>query len=330
MNNLQKIMIYIVLFFMTVLVDCLGSTIALTDQDKSITDRFSYDPWGYCIHSIGDSDTPFKYVGAFGIQTDPNGLVNMRARYYNPATKSFISADPSGFEGGLNWYLYASGDPFSRVDINGMWDGSIMSAGAEQMSTWGMSVAQTMMVNQSLSQEYWSTPTAQVARATIPFVDTYANYSMGNSVSPVSLAMDIASVIPIGRIAGVASKSIGSASALAKTASVGRNVYKSQISTSMLVQQVATRAENYIGGKGAVAGIKKHAYAKKFLDTYQRIYGNRGLELEKRVQNARPDVRDPINKIIYDFKFGNANMSSSQYMKYTTIFDGYEIVIVRP
>ena len=203
--------------------DQVGSTIALTDQDKSITDRFSYDPWGYCIHSIGDSDTPFKYVGAFGIQTDPNGLVNMRARYYNPATKSFISADPSGFEGGLNWYLYASGDPFSRVDINGMWDGSIMSAGAEQMSTWGMSVAQTMMVNQSLSQEYWSTPTAQVARATIPFVDTYANYSMGNSVSPVSLAMDIASVIPIGRIAGVASKSIGSASAFAKTAIHGNS-----------------------------------------------------------------------------------------------------------
>lgn len=34
--------------------------------------------------------------------------------------------------------------------------------------------------------------------------------------------------------------------------------------------------------------------------------------------------------LLYDFKFGNANMSSSQYMKYTTIFDGYEIVIVRP
>ncbi len=112
-------MIYIVLFFMTVLVDCLGSTIALTDQDKSITDRFSYDPWGYCIHSIGDSDTPFKYVGAFGIQTDPNGLVNMRARYYNPATKTFLTSDPSGFEGGLNWYLYANGNPYSYIDQNG-------------------------------------------------------------------------------------------------------------------------------------------------------------------------------------------------------------------
>ena len=227
---------------MTVLVDCLGNTIALADSDKSVTDRFSYDPWGYCIHSIGDSDTPFKYVGAFGIQTDPNGLVNMRTRYYNPATKTFLTSDPSGFEGGLNWYQYASGDPFSRVDINGMWDGSIMSAGAEQMSTWGMSVAQTMMVNQSLAQEYWSTPTAQVARATIPFVDTYANYSMGNSVSPVSLAMDIASVIPIGRIAGVASKSIGSASAFAKTAS-----YSSRTVSSGITKGVSTSTYAHIG-----------------------------------------------------------------------------------
>ena len=58
-------------------------------------------------------------MGAYGIQTDPNGLINMRARYYNPVTKSFISQDPSGFEGGLNWYLYANGNPFTYIDQNG-------------------------------------------------------------------------------------------------------------------------------------------------------------------------------------------------------------------
>ena len=90
----------------------------MTDASAAITDRFHYDPRGYCSHSIRDSDTPFQFVGAFGIQTDPNGLINMRARYYNPVTKSFISADPSGFDGGLNRYLYASGNPISRVDVN--------------------------------------------------------------------------------------------------------------------------------------------------------------------------------------------------------------------
>lgn len=96
------------------------STVVMTDSAQSITDRFHYDPWGYVLHSIGDSDTPFQFVGAYGIQTDPNGLINMRARYYNPVTKSFISQDPSGFDGGLNWYLYANGNPFSYIDIEGL------------------------------------------------------------------------------------------------------------------------------------------------------------------------------------------------------------------
>ena len=82
--------------------DQVGSTVAMTDSAQAITDRFHYDPWGYVLHSIGDSDTPFQFVGAYGIQTDPNGLINMRARYYNPVTKSFISQDPIGFKGGLN------------------------------------------------------------------------------------------------------------------------------------------------------------------------------------------------------------------------------------
>ena len=99
--------------------DQVGSTVAMTDSAQAITDRFHYDPWGYVLHSIGDSDTPFQFVGAYGIQTDPNGLINMRARYYNPVTKSFISQDPSGFNGGLNWYLYANGNPFTYVDIDG-------------------------------------------------------------------------------------------------------------------------------------------------------------------------------------------------------------------
>ena len=99
--------------------DQVGSTVAMTDSAQAITDRFHYDPWGYVLHSIGDSDTPFQFVGAYGIQTDPNGLINMRARYYNPVTKSFISQDPSGFNGGLNWYLYANGNPFTYIDQNG-------------------------------------------------------------------------------------------------------------------------------------------------------------------------------------------------------------------
>ena len=79
----------------------------------------SYDIAGRSNHYMGDHDTPFQYVGAYGIQTDPNGLINMRARYYDPYTQRFISADPSGFDGGLNWYMYANGNPLNYIDLDG-------------------------------------------------------------------------------------------------------------------------------------------------------------------------------------------------------------------
>ena len=52
--------------------------------------------------------------------TDPNGLLYMRARYYNPFLCRFINADPSGFSGGLNFYAYANGNPVSYTDPFGL------------------------------------------------------------------------------------------------------------------------------------------------------------------------------------------------------------------
>jgi hypothetical protein len=52
--------------------------------------------------------------------TDPNGLLYMRARYYNPYLCRFINPDPMGFAGGLNWYCYADGNPISNVDPFGL------------------------------------------------------------------------------------------------------------------------------------------------------------------------------------------------------------------
>ena len=43
----------------------------------------------------------------------------MRARYYNPLVRRFINADPTGLDGGLNWYTYANNSPLLYVDANG-------------------------------------------------------------------------------------------------------------------------------------------------------------------------------------------------------------------
>lgn len=85
--------------------------------------------------------------------------------------------------------------------------------------------------------------------------------------------------------------------------------------------QAGKRAENAIGGTGRFAGTAKHTYATSFLERYQRLYGNRGIQtnvyFNSRHGKGFLDVLDNTNGIIYDFKFGKLNMSSRQFDKYS-------------
>jgi RHS repeat-associated protein len=105
---------------MTYHFDQLGSTVALTDENCAVTDRFDYGVYGEVTYHAGSTDTPFQYVGRLGVETDPNGLCFMRARYYSPVLRRFINADPIRFGGGLNWYGYCGGDPLGNVDPWGL------------------------------------------------------------------------------------------------------------------------------------------------------------------------------------------------------------------
>jgi RHS repeat-associated protein len=96
-----------------------GSIIALTDASGLVaTDRIGYGPFGTLVVRKGTTATPYLYGGTFGVETDPNGLLYMRARYYHPLLRQFISPDPVGFAGGLNWYVYAGHNPSQFGDPN--------------------------------------------------------------------------------------------------------------------------------------------------------------------------------------------------------------------
>ncbi len=100
--------------------DYRGSTIALTADNGNVTDRMEYSLYATWTYHAGTNDTPFLFNGRHGVMTDPNGLLYMRARYYNPFLCRFINADPSGFGGGLNCYAYANGNPVSLSDPTGL------------------------------------------------------------------------------------------------------------------------------------------------------------------------------------------------------------------
>lgn len=101
--------------------DQVGSTIARTDDSGKVIGRAEYSAYGLLAYEDGDMETPFLYNGQWGVQTDANGLLNMRARYYSPYLMRFLNADPAGFSGGSNWFSYADGNPVSTLDPFGLW-----------------------------------------------------------------------------------------------------------------------------------------------------------------------------------------------------------------
>src|SRR5258707_4402837 len=111
--------------------DLRGSTVALTDGNGlPTTDQIEYSAYGMTTYRSGTNDIPFLYNGRYGVMSDSNGLLYMRARYYNPYICRFINADPSGFSGGLNFYAYADGNPISMLDPFGLCSGGEEGGGS--------------------------------------------------------------------------------------------------------------------------------------------------------------------------------------------------------
>ena len=65
----------------------------------------------------------------------------------------------------------------------------------------------------------------------------------------------------------------------------GRNFWtgaKPELTNHELIQQAADMAYKEVPGSGPVVGTKRHEYATKYLEEYQRLYGDRGLVFKYR------------------------------------------------
>lgn len=120
--------------------DASGSTIALSGDDGEVIERIGYTPWGQINRRVNltgsPHDTPFLFTGFFGNQTDANGLLYMRARYYHPRIGRFLNADPA--QEGMNWYGYAGGNPIGMVDPMGLGIESALDSVQTVLSFLGM------------------------------------------------------------------------------------------------------------------------------------------------------------------------------------------------
>ena len=75
--------------------DTLGSTAMLLDTTGTVTDTFTYWPYGEIQEHVGSSVTPFTFVGTLGYYLDIAGsLTYIRARHYLQALCRWLTVDP--------------------------------------------------------------------------------------------------------------------------------------------------------------------------------------------------------------------------------------------
>ena len=102
--------------------DILGSILAISDSDRQVVARYSYDAFGRVLKEEGAIRQTLRFTGR---PFDPlTGLYDLRARFYDPKNGRFISRDPLSGEIDdpmtLSPYLYVRNNPLSYPDPFGL------------------------------------------------------------------------------------------------------------------------------------------------------------------------------------------------------------------
>jgi len=96
-------------------------------MSQTVRARYDYDPFGRVTKVSGDRDSVFLYTGHFWHAQ--SGLYLTLYRAYDANLGRWLSRDPIGESGGMNFYAYVGNNPINAFDPLGLfcwgafWDG---------------------------------------------------------------------------------------------------------------------------------------------------------------------------------------------------------------
>jgi len=96
--------------------DGLGSIREMIDCGGTVQNSYNYGAWGEVRNQSAVVLNTYGYTGR---EFSEDGLYFYRARYLNASLGRFISEDPIGFYGGINFYRYVDNDPINLIDPSG-------------------------------------------------------------------------------------------------------------------------------------------------------------------------------------------------------------------
>ncbi len=98
--------------------DGLGSITTLTNSAGSVVQTCTYDTFGNIKSQTGAVENSYTYTGREW--NNEANLYYYRARFYDANIGRFVTEDPIGFGGGVNFYPYVQNNPVNEKDPFGL------------------------------------------------------------------------------------------------------------------------------------------------------------------------------------------------------------------
>ena len=99
--------------------DGIGSARTFTNASGAVTAAATYDGFGNTVATSGSTSSPYQFGATSGYRNDGDaGIMQVGARYYDPATGSFLTRDTDLSQLA---YVYCGDDPVNEIDPSGHW-----------------------------------------------------------------------------------------------------------------------------------------------------------------------------------------------------------------